>query len=175
MRLVETHFSVPQRPEQVWSVLTDHASYPRWNSFIRKVLGELSVGRKLTVTIRLPSGRKTAFKAMLLAVDANRELSWLRRLVANGVFDSLHYWRLSRGTNGGTDVVHGERFDGLLVRVIRPERIRPEFERMNRDMRAELAWRYPPVPAFSVAPVFAPRRDAWAREAYVADEALQDG
>jgi hypothetical protein len=48
-----------------------------------------------------------------------------------------------RNASGGTDVVHGENFKGLLVGVIKLERIKGEYEQMNRDMVAEIARRYP--------------------------------
>jgi hypothetical protein len=78
MHNLETRFSVPQSPDQVWSMLIDYPSYARW-----------------------------------------------------------------RNASGGTDVVHGENFKGLLVGVIKLERIKGEYERMNRDMVAEIARRYP--------------------------------
>jgi hypothetical protein len=53
MRALETRFSVPQSPDQVWSVLIDYPSYARWNSFMRTVSGEVGVGKKLNVTICL--------------------------------------------------------------------------------------------------------------------------
>jgi hypothetical protein len=69
---------------------------------------------------------------------------------ATVLFDGEHYWVLSRNASGGTDIAHGENFMGLLVGVIKPEKLKVEFERMNRDMAAEIARRYPP-PAASAA------------------------
>ena len=50
MRNLETRFSVPQSPDQVWSVLIDYPSYARWNSFMREASGEVDVGKKLNIT-----------------------------------------------------------------------------------------------------------------------------
>jgi hypothetical protein len=142
MRALATRFSVPQSPDQVWSVLIDYPSYARWNSFMRKVSGEVGVGQKLNVTIHLSSGGKMSIKPKLLVVDKNRELRWVGHLIVNGLFDGQHYWVLSRNASGGTDIVHGERFTGLLVgAVFKPEKLKVEYERMNRDMAAEVARR----------------------------------
>ena len=145
MRTLETRFSVPQSPNQVWSVLIDYPSYARWNSFMREASGEVSVGKKLNITLFLSSGGKWSFKPKLLVVDKNRELRWVGHLIINGLFDGEHYWVLRRNASGGTDVVHGENFKGLLVRVVKPEKLKGEYERMNRDMAAEIA---PPNPQF---------------------------
>jgi hypothetical protein len=70
--------------------------------------------------------------------------------IVKGLFDGEHYWVLSRNASGGTDIAHGENFTGLLVGVIKPEKLKGEYERMDRDMAAEIARRYPP-PAASAA------------------------
>ena len=150
MRTLETRFSVPQSPDQVWSVLIDYPSYARWNSFMREASGEVGIGKKLNITIYLSSGSKMSFKPKLLVVDKDRELRWRGHLIVNGLFDGEHYWVLSRNASGGTDIVHGENFKGLLVGVIKPEKLKVEYERMNRDMAAEIARRQP-APAASVA------------------------
>jgi len=151
MRIVETRFSVPQSPDLVWSVLIDYPSYARWNSFMRAASGEVDVGKKLTVTISMSSGRKMSFRPKLLVVDQHRELRWRGRLIIKSLLDGAHSWVLSRNASGGTDIVHGETFKGLLVWIIKPEELKVEFERMNRDMTAEVARRYPARPASAAA------------------------
>jgi len=74
MRNLETHFSVPQSPDQVRSVLLDYPSYARWNSFMREASDEVDVGKKLNITPVLSSGSKWSFKPKLLVVDKDREL-----------------------------------------------------------------------------------------------------
>ena len=125
------------------AVLIDYPSYARWYSFMREASGEVGVGKKLNIKVHLSSGSKTSFRPKLLVVDKNRELRWVGHLTVNGLFDGEHYWVLRRKASGGTDVVHGENFKGLLVRVIKPERLKGDYERMNRDMAAEIARRYP--------------------------------
>jgi hypothetical protein len=56
----------------------------------------------------------------------------MAHLIVNGLFDSEHYWVLSRTASGGTDIVHGENFRGLLVGVIKPGWLKGEFEGINR-------------------------------------------
>jgi hypothetical protein len=77
-------------------------------------------------------------------VDKDRELRWMAHLIVNGLFDSEHYWVLSRDASGGTDIVHGENCRGVEeVEVIKPGWLKGKFERMNRNMATEIARRYP--------------------------------
>jgi hypothetical protein len=140
---LETHFSVPQSPDQVWAVLTDYPSYSRWNNFMPEASGEVGVGKTLNITLAPSSGSKIKCKFKLLVVDKNRELRWVGHLIVNGLFDGQHYWLLTRNVSGGTDIVHAENFKGLLVSVIKPLKFKGEFERLNRDMAQELGLRYP--------------------------------
>jgi hypothetical protein len=150
MRNLETRFSVPQSPDQVWSVLIDYPSYARWNSFMREASGEVGVGKKLNITIYLSSGSKMSFRPKLFMVDKDRELRWKGRLIVKGLFDGEHYWVLSRNASGSTDIRPWRELHGPARWVVKPEKLKVEFERMNRDMAAEIARRYPP-PAASAA------------------------
>ncbi len=91
----------------------------------------------------------------LLVVDKDRELHWMGHLIVNDLFDGEHYWVLTRNAGGGTDIVHGESFKGLLVGVFKPEKFKIEYERMNRYMAAEIARRYPAPVASAATPALA--------------------
>jgi hypothetical protein len=55
------------------------------------------------------------FKPTVLAVEANRELRWLGRLLVPGVFDGEHSLRIEPLEGGGSRFVQSERFTGVLV------------------------------------------------------------
>jgi uncharacterized protein YndB with AHSA1/START domain len=59
--------------ERVWEVLTDFASYPKWNPFITRISGEPTTGERLEVRIEPPGGRAMTFKPTVLKAEANRE------------------------------------------------------------------------------------------------------
>ena len=40
MREIQTEIETDAPPEDAWRVLTDFASYPAWEPFVKKVLGE---------------------------------------------------------------------------------------------------------------------------------------
>ena len=86
----EARISVSQSPAQVWSVLVDYPSYPRWNTVMHSVTGDLVVGKQLhVVTTNLK------WSPTVLAVEPGRQLRWLGVMIIGGKAP----WRiLRRGT-----------------------------------------------------------------------------
>lgn len=145
----EARISVPQSPDQVWSMLTDFPSYGRWNSVMQSVTGNLVVGKQLHVTITTP---KLKFSPTVLAVEPGRELRWLGVAVLGGkrlggFYEGEHRWLLFLRPDGGTDIVQREDFRGLFTWYSNPGKDGQDaFAQSNRDLAAELARRYP-IPA----------------------------
>jgi hypothetical protein len=94
MRALPREVGIDAPPERVWAVVTDFAAYPEWNPFIRRISGELHEGAKLEVRIEPPGARAMTFKSTVRAVEANRELRWLGRLLVPGIFDGEHSLRI---------------------------------------------------------------------------------
>lgn len=103
----------------IWSILTDFQSYPEWNPFIRKIEGEPAEGERLVVSIKPPDRRAMTFRPWILACLENRELRWRGRLLAPGILDGEHFFRIETGTPGATRFIHGETFSGILVPLLR--------------------------------------------------------
>jgi hypothetical protein len=62
------------------------------------------------------------------------QLRWLGSLP--GLFSGEHYWILRDRPDGGTDLEQGEVFKGVMVPFIKPERLRVDYEAMNKAMKA---------------------------------------
>lgn len=136
MKDLRTEIAIDAPPERVWGVLTDFGSYPEWNPFIRRIIGEPVVGRRLEVRIEPPGGRGLTFKPTVRKVEANRELAWLGHLLLPGIFDGEHHLELEpRG--GGTLFVQREEFKGILVPLLGGglEKTRRGFEEMNAALK----------------------------------------
>jgi hypothetical protein len=100
-------------PEQVWVVLTDLASYPRWNPLFREASGQLSAGNKITLNSVHPvNGRTMTVKVSVLAAEHARELRWRSSLP--GIISGEHSFTLTPA-DGGTRLVQTENFRGLLA------------------------------------------------------------
>jgi hypothetical protein len=57
MKELHSEIEIDASAERVWDILTDFASYPQWNPFIRRIGGELEVGERLEVRLQPPDSR----------------------------------------------------------------------------------------------------------------------
>ena len=103
----------------VWEILADVGSYAEWNPFVVASEGRPVVGERLVNRMQPPGGRAMTFKPTVTEAEPGRSFEWLGRLGVPGVFDGRHRFELEPAGDGGTRLVHGERFSGILVRFMR--------------------------------------------------------
>lgn len=123
---------------RVWGVLEDVAAWPQWNPFVRAVVGEVVVGGAITVSVTPPGDRAMKFRAIVLAADPVRGLSWVGTLPVPGLFRGEHYFRVVPEGPESVRFLHGERFSGLLVPFLRARLdgpIRRGYEAMNAALK----------------------------------------
>jgi hypothetical protein len=137
-----TEIDIAASPARVWEVLTDFAAWPRWNPFIRQIAGSLTVGARLTTRMHPTGGRPMTFRPMVTEVAPGTAFAWRGRLLLPGLFDGLHRFRLAP-MQGGTRLHHSEHFNGILLYAMDVARFRPDFEAMNRALKAEAEARGP--------------------------------
>lgn len=139
MHEIRTEIIVNAPAGRVWDVLTDFAAHPGWNPFVRRIEGKAEAGGRLRVSIQPPGGKGMTFKPVVLKAEANRELRWLGRVLLPGVFDGEHYFVIEPLEAGRVKFIHGERFSGLLVAVLKSnldKGTRAGFELMNEALKA---------------------------------------
>ena len=126
--------------EEVWQVLAETGRYGEWNPFIPSLRGELREGAKLEVQIAPPGGKTMTFRPTVLAAAPGRELRWLGRLLAPGLFDGEHRFLLEPLADRRTRLVQSERFSGILVGALGRtlDRTRSGFEEMNKALKARV-------------------------------------
>ena len=140
MRELRREIEVEAPPGRVWAVVIDFAAYPDWNPFIRRISGVLLEGGRLEVRIEPPEARATTFRPTVRAVEANRELRWLGRLLVPGIFDGEHSLRIEPLDGGRSRFVQSERFSGVLVGLVKGTLAKTEagFEQMNTALKARV-------------------------------------
>ena len=114
-RRIETSIEIEASPKKVWSLLIDFAGMTTWNPFIQSISGTLAPDSKLAVHIVPPGKSGMRFKPTVLAVESERELRWLGRLLLPGIIDGEHYFLLEPVGLERTRLTHGEKFSGILV------------------------------------------------------------
>ena len=144
MKELRTEIEIDAPAERVWHLLTDFASYPSWNPFIRSIGGRPIPGERLEVHLEPPGGRGMTFKPEVLEAEPERALRWLGRLLVPGLFDGEHSFTIRPLAEDRVRFVQREEFKGLLVPLFARSldaNTRRGFEQMNVALkeRAESA------------------------------------
>ena len=137
---VSTTIEIAATPENVWAVLADLASYPKWHPAYVGVTGQLAAGSTLTITSTSPtSDRNITAKVKVLTADPGTELRWVSRPL--GMTISKRVFRLSP-TADGTLLVQTGTYRGLgggrgraITKVI--GRIQDTFVAINQAIKEQ--------------------------------------
>jgi hypothetical protein len=138
MKELHSEIEIQATDEKVWQILTDFASFPQWNPFLRRLIGEPKTGAKLEVHIQ-PSGTSgMTFRPTVLNAEPKRELRWLGHLLIRGLFDGEHILTIEPLAGNHVRFVQREIFTGVLVPLFaRGLDIDTQrgFEEMNRALK----------------------------------------
>jgi hypothetical protein len=139
MREKELHseIEIDASAERVWDILTDFASYPQWNPFIRRIGGELEVGERLEVRLQPPDSRGITMRPTVLRAEPNRLMRWLGRLFVPGIFDGGHSFAIHPLGEDRVRFVQHEAFKGVLVPLVARtlDNTLRGFEEMNEALK----------------------------------------
>jgi len=139
MKELRSEIEIQASDERVWQVLTDFASFPQWNPFMRRASGEVKAGARLEVYIQPSGASGMTFKPTVLKAEPNRELRWLGRLWIPGLFDGEHILTIEPLGANRVRFVQREIFTGILVPLLARSLdtdTRRGFEEMNRALKA---------------------------------------
>ena len=139
-KLVKTEIAIDASPAAVWRELTDFASFPGWNPFIRKASGSLEPGAQLDIALRVTPGPLMRFKPRVQTVVPERELRWLAQQGRPGVFDVVRSFVIEPREDGGVVFVQSEVCTGVLTPLmfaVPLERwLYQGYDRFNEAIRA---------------------------------------
>lgn len=127
--------------EKVWRVLTDFASFPQWNPFIRRVSGDARAGEQLDVYVQPSGASGFGFKPTVLKVEPNRELRWLGQLWIRGLFDGEHVFLIEPLEEKRVRFTQSEVFNGVLVPLMARSldtNTRRGFDEMNQALKTRV-------------------------------------
>lgn len=121
-------------PDIVWRLLTDAKGFPRWNSTVTAIDGEIREGKRLTLHV---PGTKQTFAPKVSGVVPLQRMTWSNGF--NPVFKGVRAFLLEPGAGGATRFVMREHFSGLvfaLTKRMLPD-FRPIFEAYATDLKRE--------------------------------------
>jgi uncharacterized protein YndB with AHSA1/START domain len=129
----EASATIDATPEEVWAVLIDAASWPRWDSGVEQVQGEVSLGEKITIRSAVAPGRAFPVKVTALEPSESLELTGGMPL---GLFRGIRTYRL-RPDGANTQFTMREEYGGplrgLIIRSI-PD-LQPSFEQFAQGLK----------------------------------------
>lgn len=138
MKQIETTIIIKASAAKVWEQLTDFENYPNWNPFIKAIKGKVEKGEIIEVNIQVEGMKLQTFTPEVLVFDVNKEFRWLGKLGIKGIFDGEHYFILKSIDEQTTQLVHGEKFTGILSGLIYKivgEKTKKGFEAMNQAIK----------------------------------------
>ena len=146
MREISREREIEATADEVWAVLTDTASYPSWNPFVRRITGNLRAGERIEVRLEPEDWNGIDMRPKVMACDAPRELRWLGHLFVPGVFDGEHIFTIDEAGPGRVRLMQAERFRGLLVFAMRKKLtndggLARSFAAMNKAVAEQVAHR----------------------------------
>jgi len=114
MKSYESSAAIAAAPEVVWAILTDAPGYPRWDSGVKEVDGQIAPGEKIKVVSE--ANPKRAFPVEVAALDRPRRMVW-RGGMPLGLFRGVRTFELS-ADGDGTSFRMREEYSGPMLPLI---------------------------------------------------------
>jgi len=126
--------NIQAKAETIWDLLTDAKDFPRWNSTVRAIDGQIRENERIHIHV---PGTNRVFKPKVSAVVANKCMTW-----SDGpglLFKGSRRFELRPSNNGSTLFIMEEEFSGLIFAIVRASMpdFRPIFETWARDLKRE--------------------------------------
>lgn len=139
-----TEIIIDARPEQVWSVLTDTESYPKWNEIILKMDGEIVDKGKVDVLFKAGQKAKPQLFHNNLFVEDGVEFYW-SQVQAMGIKDR-HCFRVEPMDGDKTRFIQSDQTLGgmtwLLGKIASKTQVEV-YPIFNRSLKVEVERRFP--------------------------------
>lgn len=142
MKEVRTEIEIDASPAHVWQVLTDFASYPCWNPYVKSIEGTLAPGERLTIVVQPGADKARTVHPKVLCVDPGKSFVWRSHHCIPGLVDAMHCFDVEPLELGRTRFVHREIFRGFLSSIMARHCAgsRCGFEEMNRAIKVAAEW-----------------------------------
>jgi uncharacterized protein YndB with AHSA1/START domain len=117
---------------KIWQLLTDAKAFPRWNTTVTSLDGEIALGQKLK--LRVPISERT-FTPQVTALEAPRRMVWSDGFAP--MFRGVRTYTLTENADGSTAFSMREVYSGLMLPMIRgslPD-FGPPFEQFASDLK----------------------------------------
>ena len=135
----QTEIAAPA--EAVWFALTDLASFPAWNPFIRNARGSTAVGGDVHVRVSSSFGVPLRFSAHVLYSEPSHTLHWRGHVLADWLASGDHTFTIEPLDDGHVRFTQRETFGGLvplLASKLLAREAKRGFDAMNAAIKARV-------------------------------------
>jgi hypothetical protein len=126
---------VRAKPGTIWALLTDAAGFPGWNSTVKSIEGDITLGSKLA--LRVPVAPDRVFRPKVTELVPEKRMVWSDGMAP--MFKGTRVFELKEGTDGTTEFSMVETFAGIMLPMIKgslPD-FGPPFEQYAADLKRE--------------------------------------
>jgi hypothetical protein len=121
-------------PARIWALLTDAKGFPRWNSTVTAIEGEIRDGQRIRIHV---PGTERTFTPRIIIVAQDARMRWTGGFAP--LFKGVRTFELTPQPDDSTTFVMQERFSGLMLPIVgraMPD-FGPVFERYAADLKHE--------------------------------------
>ena len=127
--------NIKATPEKLWALLTNAADFPRWNSTVKNITGDIAPGQRLAIRVTTAPDRE--FKPRVTDFVPTERMVWSDGFAP--MFKGVRTYNLTPRGDGTTDFAMNEVFSGLMLPMIKgslPD-FGPPFEQYAADLKRE--------------------------------------
>jgi hypothetical protein len=124
--------NIRAKAESIWSLLTDAKDFPRWNSTVTGIEGQIRQGERLRLHV---PGTERTFTPTVSDVVPNERMTWTGGFAP--MFLGVRTFELKPRGDGSIDFAMQERFSGLMLPLLKgsmPD-FGPVFESYAHDLK----------------------------------------
>jgi hypothetical protein len=127
--------NVRSTTQRIWVMLTNAANFPRWNSTIQSIEGQIAAGQK--IKLRATIAPERVFNLNIREFVPEQRLVWSDGMAP--MFTGVRTFTLTPKPDQTTDFHMAEVFSGLMLPLIAGSlpNFGPVFERYAADLKAE--------------------------------------
>ncbi len=143
-RTIYTDIIIDATQEEVWSVLTDTASYKSWAAFLVDIQGEIKDGQKITAIFQTnPKKKKLTTIEHTISVSEGKEFFWAEK-GPGGIKDNHHFQVESTGDGKTRFIQSDEIMKGMtwLLGGNLSKMYAEGYQAFNRSLKAEVEQRF---------------------------------
>jgi hypothetical protein len=133
---VAVRITIRAAPARIWGLLTNAEDFPRWNSTVQSIQGNIALGE--TIRLKATVAPERTFRLKVRTVVPNETMVW-KDGASSPLFQGTRQYTLTPALDGTTDFMMAEAFSGVLLPLIArsvPD-LGPSFERYAADLKAE--------------------------------------